>query len=49
MVDLDAPSAENPIYAKWLHWIVTDIEGKQIQMGTDPSTWHDAVGMIYLV
>ncbi|XP_072168748.1 protein D2-like [Diadema setosum] len=33
MIDIDAPSAKNPINAPWLHWLVVNILGENLILG----------------
>jgi len=33
MVDPDAPSRDNPRAAQWNHWLVTNVEGSDLQEG----------------
>lgn len=35
MVDPDAPSPANPKYRSWLHWLVINIPGHDIQRGEE--------------
>lgn len=35
MVDLDAPSRQNPTSREWLHWLVVNIPGGNISQGEE--------------
>ena len=35
MLDPDAPSSSNPVYADWIHMIYCNIPGKDLQIGVD--------------
>jgi len=37
MVDPDAPSRKNPRAAQWLHWILTNVQGLLLSLGTGGS------------
>ena len=51
MVDPDAPFADNPLMAPWLHWIAMDIPGGKLAARFNPNndTYFEVVGKFFLL